>query len=190
MRSFAAEFNQRNLPLNFLINNAGSYTLTSVEYWWITCCSNWRTHWIDNRWIRDYNWGESFRVCNDTSIDPLSVGCRHFLLTNLLLENLKASAPSRIITVSSDAHNGVEEVNFATFKEPTTAFNSTGMISEYLYLVLNMFIEAMYKQSKLCNILFSNYLASLLEGTGVTSNAVHPGLISSGFFHGVNSLSD
>ena len=84
----------------------------------------------------------------------------HFLLTNLLLDKLEASAPSRIIHLTSMLHkNG--GIDFESFRgeKPYKASDA-------------------YNQSKLANILFSNELARRLEGTGVTSNSVHPGAIS------------
>lgn len=87
----------------------------------------------------------------------------YFLLTHLLLDIIKASAPARIINVSSDAHRGAK-VNFddLQFEKNYSGF-------------------AVYSQSKLLNILFTYELARRLEGTGVTVNAVHPGFVSSGF---------
>jgi NAD(P)-dependent dehydrogenase (short-subunit alcohol dehydrogenase family) len=84
----------------------------------------------------------------------------HFLLTNLLRERLEASAPSRVVNVSSMMHARAE-VDFDNLR------------GEKGYSAM-----AAYGQSKLCNILFSNELARRLAGTGVTSNALHPGSIS------------
>jgi NAD(P)-dependent dehydrogenase (short-subunit alcohol dehydrogenase family) len=81
----------------------------------------------------------------------------HFLLTNLLLEQLVASAPARVVHVSSMMHAG-GKIDFASLRTP----------AKY-----NAF--AAYRQSKLANILFSNELARRLAGRGVTSNALHPG---------------
>lgn len=83
----------------------------------------------------------------------------HFLLTNLLLDTLKSSAPSRIVNVSSVAHQrgkiNKEDLNSDKNYSPSEA----------------------YAQSKLANILFTKELAKKLEGTGVTVNAVHPGVV-------------
>jgi len=87
------------------------------------------------------------------------VGC--FLLTNLLLDTLKASAPSRIINVSSDVHREVS-LDFDDLQ-------ASGRFNGY---------EA-YKKSKLANVLFTYELARRLDGTGVTANAVAPGLAKS-----------
>ncbi|XP_050510074.1 retinol dehydrogenase 13-like [Diabrotica virgifera virgifera] len=83
----------------------------------------------------------------------------HFLLTNLLLDMLKQSAPSRIINVSSVAHKRGE-------------INKEDLNSDKSYDPSNA-----YAQSKLANILFTNELAKRLEGTGVTANSVHPGIV-------------
>ncbi|VEN53319.1 unnamed protein product [Callosobruchus maculatus] len=83
----------------------------------------------------------------------------HFLLTNLLLDVLKASAPSRIINVSSTAHRRGK-------------INKNDLNSDQNYNAFDA-----YAQSKLANILFTKELAKKLEGTGVTVNAVHPGIV-------------
>ncbi|KAL1488064.1 hypothetical protein ABEB36_015432 [Hypothenemus hampei] len=82
----------------------------------------------------------------------------HFLLTNLLLDHLKKSAPSRIINISSVAH-----------KRGT--INKDDLNSELKYDPAKA-----YEQSKLANVLFTNELAHVLKGTGVTVNSVHPGI--------------
>ncbi len=84
----------------------------------------------------------------------------HFLLTNLLLDALKTTVPSRIITVSSDAHFGA-------------AINL-----DDLQMTQHWDQFAAYRQSKVANILFAYHLASRLATTGVTSNTLHPGVIS------------
>lgn len=93
----------------------------------------------------------------------------YFLLTNLLLDVLKSSAPSRIVSVSSGAHR-FGKINFDDLQS-TKGYSSWRV----------------YGQSKLANILFSNELARRLEGTGVTSNALHPGLVASRFGRSGNS---
>ena len=88
----------------------------------------------------------------------------YFLLTNLLLDVMKTSAPSRIVSVSSEAHRrGRMNWNDLEFK--------TGGYSAW----------AAYGQSKLANILFTREVARRLEGTRVTANCLHPGVIASGF---------
>jgi NAD(P)-dependent dehydrogenase (short-subunit alcohol dehydrogenase family) len=87
----------------------------------------------------------------------------YFLLTNLLLDTIKASTPARIINVSSGAHSG-GKIDFHNLQgeRSYTSFEP-------------------YGNSKLANILFTTELARRLEGTGVTVNALHPGLTSTGF---------
>ena len=84
----------------------------------------------------------------------------HFLLTNLLLDCLKASAPARIVTVSSKLHKA-GEIDFDVFKG-YEKYSS----------------QSAYNSSKLANVLFGVELARQLEGTGVTSNVLHPGAVS------------
>jgi NAD(P)-dependent dehydrogenase (short-subunit alcohol dehydrogenase family) len=83
----------------------------------------------------------------------------HFLLTRLLLDCLKNSAPSRIITVTSKLHKS-GSIDFDSFRNP----------AKYS-------AQKAYGQSKLANVLFGLELAERLEGTGVTSNMLHPGAV-------------
>ncbi len=87
----------------------------------------------------------------------------HFLLTNLLLDTLKASAPARIVNVASDAHKGAQ-LNFDNLQSETGNFGLTA-----------------YGRSKLANVMFSYELARRLADTGVTVNVLHPGLVRTGF---------
>ncbi len=87
----------------------------------------------------------------------------HFLLTNLLLERLKLSAPARIVTVASRAHTRVQSIDFSRLQR--LGGNSLG-IGEYCV-------------SKLANVLFNAELAVRLDGTGVTCYALHPGVVAS-----------
>jgi len=89
----------------------------------------------------------------------------YFLLTNLLLDRLKASAPSRIINVSSEAHRNPKTLDFENLQ------------GEKSYSGLKA-----YSNSKLCNVLFTNELASKLQGTRVTANSMHPGYLYTGIF--------
>ncbi|MEM6629385.1 MAG: SDR family oxidoreductase [Bacteroidota bacterium] len=87
-----------------------------------------------------------------------------FYLTQLLLERLKASAPARIITVSSAAHKG-----------QTLDLGNTE--ASLLLTPENYSALKAYGQSKLANILFTKTLAHKLEGTQVMANSLHPGVI-------------
>jgi NAD(P)-dependent dehydrogenase (short-subunit alcohol dehydrogenase family) len=86
-----------------------------------------------------------------------------FLLTNLLLDRLKASAPARIVTVSS----GAQAAGRIDFDDLQGARRYSG--------------QRAYSQSKLANILFTNELARRLRDTGVTANSVHPGVVRTNF---------
>jgi len=86
-----------------------------------------------------------------------------FLLTTLLRERLQRSAPSRIVTVSSLAHTGAR----LDFSDLQFAYGYNGWDA--------------YARSKLANVLFTYELARRLQGTSVTANALHPGLVRSGF---------
>jgi NAD(P)-dependent dehydrogenase (short-subunit alcohol dehydrogenase family) len=88
-----------------------------------------------------------------------------FLLTNLLLERIKASAPARIVNVASTAHNSAR-----------TGIPFDDLQSEHRYRGMRV-----YGQSKLANILFTLELARRLEGTGVTANSLHPGTVRTGY---------
>lgn len=129
IRSMAGDFSRLHDRLDILVNNAG-VTLPT------------RTETVDGV--------ESVLATNH--LGP-------FLLTNLLLPVLMASAPSRIIVVSS----GVQ----AMAKLDLDDLQSTQKYSEI----------AVYNQSKLLNLLFTYELARRLEGTGVIANAVEPGFV-------------
>lgn len=88
-----------------------------------------------------------------------------FLLTNLLLDHLKNSAPARVVTVSSAGHL-MGHMNFEDL-DCSKRFNQWRA----------------YCNSKLANILFARELAKRLEGTGVTSNALHPGAVATNFLN-------
>jgi len=87
----------------------------------------------------------------------------YFLLTNLLLDRLKESAPARIVNVASDAHYFVK-----------------GMQFDDLEYVNRYKTFKVYGQSKLANLLFALALAPKLRGTDVTINSVHPGVVTTG----------
>jgi NAD(P)-dependent dehydrogenase (short-subunit alcohol dehydrogenase family) len=86
-----------------------------------------------------------------------------FLLTDLLLDRLKASGPARVVTVSS----GAQSMGTIDFEDLQGVHGYSG--------------QKAYNQSKLANVMFTYELARRLEGTGVTANALHPGVVSTGF---------
>ena len=134
VRRLAAEFRGRYPRLDVLVNNAGGIY-------------RWRQLSADGRELT-------------FALNHLS----YFLLTNLLLDTLRASAPARIVNVASNAHKRVPGLNLADL-EGAQAYSGLGA----------------YAASKLANILFTYELARRLTGTGVTANALHPGLIRTGF---------
>jgi NAD(P)-dependent dehydrogenase (short-subunit alcohol dehydrogenase family) len=83
-----------------------------------------------------------------------------FLLTQLLLDRLRASAPARIVSVASEAHRG-HRLNFAELARP----QDWGTLRAY-------------GRSKLCNILFTRELAMRLDGSGVVATCLHPGVVA------------
>jgi retinol dehydrogenase-12 len=87
----------------------------------------------------------------------------HFLLTNLLLDRLRASAPARVVTVASRAHYQAEKIDFEAVRRPTASLTA---LPEY-------------QVSKLANVLFSAELARRTAGSGVTTYSLHPGVIAS-----------
>ena len=87
----------------------------------------------------------------------------YFLLTNLLLEQLKAAPAARVVNVSSEAHR-FGRVNFDDLQSLKS------------FAGMNV-----YGNSKLMNVLFSNALTRRLEGTKVVTNALHPGVVATGF---------
>jgi retinol dehydrogenase 12 len=91
----------------------------------------------------------------------------HFYLTNLLLDRLKASAPSRIVNVASTAH-----------KMARTGMQWDDLQSEKSYKPFKV-----YGHSKLANVMFTRELARRLAGSGVTATCCHPGSVNSEFGH-------
>ena len=138
----AADFKQRHMHLDVLVNNAGA---------------------LFTRKVLTADGYEMTFALNHLN---------YFLLTNLLLDVLKASAPARIVNVSSGAHMAAS-LDFDNL-QGEKHFN--GMQA--------------YGQSKLANVLFTYALAHRLEGIGVTVNALHPGFIATGFAHNNGSLYD
>jgi len=128
-RSAAAEFKTRYKQLHVLVNNAGVN--------------------VGNRVLTEDGIESTFAI---NHLGP-------FLFTNLLLDVLKASAPSRIVNVSSGAHSaGAIQFDDLQFEKKYSAFKA-------------------YCQSKLANVHFTTELARRLQGTGVTVNAVDPGTV-------------
>jgi NAD(P)-dependent dehydrogenase (short-subunit alcohol dehydrogenase family) len=89
-----------------------------------------------------------------------------FLLTELLLDRLVASAPARIVTTSSAGHYG-----------GTMDLDDLGF--EHGYQIMRA-----YNRSKLANVLYTHDLATRLEGTGVTANCLHPGAVATNIWSG------
>ena len=132
IRRFAESFQRKYPRLNVLVNNAGGYFGRRVE-----------------------------------SVDGLEMTFAlnhlgYFLLTNLLLDTLRAGAPARIVNVSSGAH--------AT---ETLDFNDLQLTRRYRGWTA-------YVKSKLANLLFTYELARRLQGSGVTVNALSPGMVRTG----------
>ncbi|XP_055991770.1 retinol dehydrogenase 13 isoform X3 [Sorex fumeus] len=129
IREFAAKVIQEEEHVDILVNNAA-----------VMCCPHWSTE-------------DGFEM---------QFGVNHlgpFLLTNLLLDKLKASAPSRIINLSSLAHIA-GHIDFEDLNWQQRKFDT----------------KAAYCQSKLAVVLFTKELSRRLQGTGVTVNALHPGV--------------
>jgi NAD(P)-dependent dehydrogenase (short-subunit alcohol dehydrogenase family) len=94
----------------------------------------------------------------------------YFLLTNLLLDTIKPSAPARVVNTSSAAHQSAR----LDFDDLQSEKRYTGFF--------------VYCKSKLANVLFTYELARRLEGTGVTVNCFHPGVIATELFRDQNPL--
>jgi retinol dehydrogenase 12 len=140
VRDLAQRFHQKYQRLDILINNAGGIFMKRMET-------------VDGI---EMTWG----------LNHLS----YFLLTHLLLDTLKASAPARIINVSSNAHTG-GGINFDDLEGKRFYF---GWLA--------------YAQSKLANVLFTFELARRLEGSGVTANVLHPGFVATNFGYNNSGL--
>jgi NAD(P)-dependent dehydrogenase (short-subunit alcohol dehydrogenase family) len=130
IRALAAEIHGSRMRLDILVNNAGSVS--------------------PNRELTDDGVERTFAVNH----------LGYFLLTNLLLDLLKKSAPARVVNVASIAH-----------VTGTMDFDDLGFASGYT-------IMKAYNRSKLANVLFTRELARRLQGTGVTVNCLHPGAVS------------
>jgi NAD(P)-dependent dehydrogenase (short-subunit alcohol dehydrogenase family) len=139
VRQLAEDFKRKYRHLHVLVNNAGALLLSRRE----------SADGIEMTWALNH--------------------LGYFLLTNLLLDVLRSSAPSRIVNVSSSAHRG-EALDFADLQGRTRyrGFRT-------------------YARSKLANLLFTYELASRMEATSVTVNALHPGLVATNLL-GSNGL--
>jgi len=130
VRRLAAEIQDRFPRLDVLLNNAGAIFLSSR-----------------------------------TSVDGIEMTFAlnhlgYFLLTDLLLDLLRESAPARIINVSSSSHYSAGNLRLEDLPRPGNGRSYQA-----------------YGRSKLCNLLFTYELARRLAGSGVTVNALHPGLV-------------
>ena len=86
----------------------------------------------------------------------------HFLLTQLLIDTLKDSAPARVVTVASKMHHQATGLPWDGLRQPTRSW--TGVPE--------------YRVSKLANVLFSAELGRRLTGSGVDTHALHPGIVA------------
>ncbi|XP_041850553.1 dehydrogenase/reductase SDR family member 13-like [Melanotaenia boesemani] len=101
----------------------------------------------------------------------------HFLLTNLLLDRLKECGPSRIVTVSSMAHN-FGKIDFECLNTKRALGTGTSFME----------VLQVYSDSKLCNVLFTHELAKRLQGSKVSCFSLHPGAINSELNRSTSSL--
>ncbi|MBI3714593.1 MAG: SDR family oxidoreductase [Betaproteobacteria bacterium] len=111
-----------------------------------------------------------------------------FLLTHLLLDALKAASPSRIVNVASEAHEDVDGFDFAD-PQARKVYPRSEAASLFYSLVMPWAHPAFmqYARSKLANLLFTTELSRRLADSGVTANALHPGLVASHFSEGNGS---
>jgi len=138
VRQCVAAFQEKGYPLHLLINNAGGAFPGKQPSFTV----------------------DGFEMTFGTN----HLG--HFLLTNLLLDDLKRSAPARVITVSSRLHNP----DYAGGRR--VDFDYDNLKGEKYYQP-----QVFYRNSKLANMWFAYELNRRLAGTGVTSNAVCPGFV-------------
>ena len=134
VRRVAAEFKQKYARLDVLLNNAGAYFANRET----------------NADGQEMTW----------ALNHLN----YFVLTNELLDVLKASAPARIVNVSSDAHRMIKGLRL---DDPEFKQSYSGWVA--------------YGHSKLANVMFTYELARRLDGSGVTANVLHPGFVATGF---------
>lgn len=120
---------------------------------------------INNAGIPGSSQGQLQRTEEGFEITFVTNYLGHFLLTMLLLDLLRKSAPSRIVNVSSLGHKWIG------------SFDLENLNAEKFYTAKHRYFD-----SKLEQIFFTRYLAKKLEGTGVTVNALHPGSVQSELF--------
>ncbi|KAM9359282.1 dehydrogenase/reductase SDR family member 13-like [Symphorus nematophorus] len=101
----------------------------------------------------------------------------HFLLTNLLLDRLKECGPSRVVNLSSMAHN-FGKIDFDCLNKN----KALGLGTSFMEVL------QVYSDSKLCNVLFTHELAKRLQGTKVTCYSLHPGAINSELARNTSSV--
>ncbi|GFY64258.1 hypothetical protein TNIN_149071 [Trichonephila inaurata madagascariensis] len=140
IQQFAQEIQRSEPQINILINNAG-----------VAVCPKSKTT-------------DGFEL--QFGVNHLG----HFLLTNLLMDKIKASAPARIVNVASAAHF-IGDINFGDIN----------MEKNYNALMA-------YCNSKLANILFTRELAKKLEGTGVSTYSLHPGCVHTELSRNISSV--
>ena len=141
VRQVAQTFKQKYDRLDVLVNNAGGYFARREE-----TADGHEMTWALNH-------------------------LNYFLLTDLLLDVLKAGPAARIVNVSSGAHTGAKRINFedVEFKTGYSGWPA-------------------YSHSKLANVMFTYELARRLSGTHVTANVLHPGFVATGFGHNNGGL--
>lgn len=161
VRALAREFLARHQRLDVLLNNAGAI----------------------------------FELRRD-SVDgiEMTLALNHlgpFLLTTGLLDILRASAPSRIIVVSSSAHKDIPALDFTDPQAQARASwrgeYPVTRLKSLQYSLLKPWAHPaflQYAHTKLANLLFTYELARRLDGTGITANALHPGLVATNFASG------
>lgn len=135
IRALAASFLEKYERLDVLVNNAGTV--------------------YDKRKVTVDGYEATFAVNH----------LGYFLLTNLLLDRVKKSAPARIVSVASEGHRrGILDFDDLHYERGGYA------------------IFAAYCRSKLANVFFTRELARRLEGTGVTATCLHPGAVATGIW--------
>lgn len=159
--------NSHNNKLDFIYCDLASFE--SIQ----SCCDEFKAGYdqlhvlINNAGI----WNSKRRESKDGIEETFAVNyLAPFLMTNLLLDVLKKSRPSRIINVSSQAHKGTINFDDIEFKKSYSGWKT-------------------YSHSKLAIILFTKLLAKKLEGTGVTANCVHPGMVATNLGRDSNIIS-